>query len=76
MTAFTAVSKAPAIPGCDGSILRLFTLASLFWVVFSKATFEGPLMALKPVDSPSHFTDWTIAPSTRLGRLHRLRCAV
>ncbi len=30
-------------------------------IAYGMATFEGPMMALKTVNSISHFTDWTIA---------------
>ncbi len=37
--------------------LRFMTLAVLFYAI---ATFEGVFMALKPVNSLSHYTDWTV----------------
>jgi len=38
-------------------ILRFQVVAVAF---YGMATFEGPLMALKPVNSLSHYTDWTV----------------
>ena len=46
-------------------------------VFYAAATFEGSMMAIKTVNSLSHYTDWTIAHVHRLARLggddhHRL----
>ena len=38
-------------------ILRFLVVAVAF---YGMATFEGPLMALKPVNALSHYTDWTV----------------
>ncbi|MBT3558504.1 MAG: cytochrome-c oxidase, cbb3-type subunit I [Rhodospirillales bacterium] len=38
-------------------ILRLLTISLAF---YGMSTFEGPLMAIKTVNSLSHYTDWTI----------------
>ncbi len=38
-------------------ILRFLVVAVAF---YGMSTFEGPLMALKPVNALSHYTDWTI----------------
>lgn len=38
-------------------ILRFLLVAVAF---YGMSTFEGPLLALKPVNALSHFTDWTI----------------
>lgn len=38
-------------------ILRMMTLSLAF---YGMSTFEGPLMAIKAVNSLSHYTDWTI----------------
>ena len=39
-------------------ILKFFVVAITF---YGMATFEGPMMSLKSVNSLSHFTNWTIA---------------
>lgn len=39
-------------------ILKFFVLAITF---YGMATFEGPMMSIKFVNSLSHYTDWTIA---------------
>lgn len=38
-------------------IIRMFVLSLAF---YGMGTFEGPLMAIKEVNSLSHYTDWTI----------------
>ena len=38
-------------------IMRFLVVAVAF---YGMATFEGPLMALKPVNALSHYTDWTV----------------
>ncbi|MEE9314124.1 MAG: cytochrome-c oxidase, cbb3-type subunit I [Rhizobiaceae bacterium] len=38
-------------------ILRMFVLSLAF---YGMSTFEGPVMAIKSVNSLSHYTDWTI----------------
>ena len=38
-------------------ILRMMVVAVGF---YGMATFEGPMMSIKAVNSPSHYTDWTI----------------
>jgi len=39
-------------------ILKFFVVGITF---YGMSTFEGPMMSLRPVNSLSHFTDWTIA---------------
>ena len=39
-------------------VLKFFVVAITF---YGMATFEGPLLAIKAVNSLSHYTDWTIA---------------
>jgi cytochrome c oxidase cbb3-type subunit 1 len=53
-------------------VLRLMVVSVAF---YGMATFEGPLMSVKAVNSLSHYTDWTIGHvhASRLGRLHLLR---
>ena len=41
----------------EDPILRFFVIALSF---YGMATFEGPMMSIKAVNSLSHYTDWTI----------------
>lgn len=41
----------------DDVILKFFVLAITF---YGMATFEGPMLSIKAVNSLSHYTDWTI----------------
>ncbi|MCC7305121.1 MAG: cytochrome-c oxidase, cbb3-type subunit I [Alphaproteobacteria bacterium] len=41
----------------DDPVLRFMVIALAF---YGMATFEGPLMSIKSVNSLSHYTDWTI----------------
>ncbi|WP_404404779.1 cytochrome-c oxidase, cbb3-type subunit I [Pelagibacterium halotolerans] len=41
----------------DDAVLRFMALAALFYGI---TTFEGSFMAIRPVNSLSHYTDWTI----------------
>ena len=55
-------------------VLRMLVVSVAF---YGMATFEGPLMSVKAVNSLSHYTDWTIRPRAfrraRLGGLRFLR---
>ena len=42
----------------EDPILKFFVVAVTF---YGMATFEGPLLSIKAVNSLSHYTDWTIA---------------
>jgi len=42
----------------DDATLRFMMMAAVF---YGLATFEGSFMAIRPVNSLSHYTDWTIA---------------
>ena len=58
-------------------VLRMLVVSVAF---YGMATFEGPLMSIKVVNSLSHYTDWTIGHvhcrRARLGRLRLVRRAV
>jgi cytochrome c oxidase cbb3-type subunit 1 len=41
----------------DDAVLRFMALAAIFYGI---TTFEGSFMAIRPVNSLSHYTDWTI----------------
>ena len=41
----------------DDPVLRFLIVALSF---YGMATFEGPLMSIKTVNSLSHYTDWTV----------------
>ena len=41
----------------DDAVLRFMALAALFYGI---STFEGSFMAIRPVNSLSHYTDWTV----------------
>jgi cytochrome c oxidase cbb3-type subunit I/II len=42
----------------DSAVLKFFVVGVTF---YGMATFEGPLLSVKAVNSLSHYTDWTIA---------------
>ncbi|MDN5927292.1 MAG: cytochrome-c oxidase, cbb3-type subunit I [Hyphomicrobiales bacterium] len=42
----------------DDATLRFMTVAAVF---YGLATFEGSFLAIRPVNSLSHYTDWTVA---------------
>jgi len=41
----------------DDAVLRFMALSAIFYGI---TTFEGSFMAIRPVNSLSHYTDWTI----------------
>src|SRR3546814_489257 len=43
----------------DDATLRFMMAAAVF---YGLSTFEGSFMAIRPVNSLSHYTDWTVAP--------------
>jgi len=42
----------------DSAVLKFFVVAL---TAYGMATFEGPMLSLKSINSLTHFTDWTIA---------------
>ena len=58
-------------------VLRMLVVSVAF---YGMATFEGPLMSIKVVNSLSHYTDWTIghvhSGALGLGRIRLVRRAV
>ncbi len=44
--------------GCNGPCAEVFVVGVTF---YGMSTFEGPMLAIKTVNSLSHYTDWTIA---------------
>ena len=45
----------------DDATLRFMMVAAVF---YGLSTFEGSFMAIRPVNSLSHYTDWTVGTCT------------